>query len=87
MALPVGRFLQLARIIAEARADEAKDQLTNSAFVAWQLGAGGELTFRAYLRRLGLLQPAPPASSAGRKVLRECALADARRIVELDRRR
>lgn len=88
MALSVERFLQLTRIVGRAREDEAKDQFVYGAYIAWLLGAGGELTFGGYLRRLSLTDAPRMAMTAGAdERLKAHAIADARKIVDLDRRR
>lgn len=40
--------------MAEVKKDEARDRLTESAFIGFQMGAGGDKTFGQYLEAIGL---------------------------------
>lgn len=46
------RFIELAQMSADARREEGRERLTLAAFVAHQLGAGGNKTFKVYLDEL-----------------------------------
>jgi len=54
MSLPFSRFLEIVLLLKEVRAEEAKAELINSAFTAFQMGAGGDMTFKQYIEKLGL---------------------------------
>ena len=42
------------KLLAEVKKDEARDRLTEAAFIGFQLGAGGDKTFGEYLTSIGL---------------------------------
>jgi len=44
----------LVKLLSEVRHEEAKERLIESAFIGFQMGAGGENTFGQYLESLGL---------------------------------
>ena len=53
--MPFSRFLQLKRLLVEAKQEESKEKLILAAFVGWQMGAGGgNKKFGEYLGELGL---------------------------------
>ncbi len=52
--LPFTRFDELTRTITELKREEDKARITEFAFLAFQLGAGGTKTFGEYLNELGL---------------------------------
>ncbi len=54
--LTFARFLELIQLASKAREEEAKEKLINSAFIGWQMGAGGKVKFGAYLSKLGLTE-------------------------------
>jgi len=68
-SLPFSRLLQLQRLLGKAKLDEAKDKLALAAFVGFQMGAAGKMTYGEYLRHLGLSDEpvgrAGPVSKAG----------------------
>ena len=46
----------LVKLLAIIREKEGKDRLIQSAFIGFQLGAGGDKTFGAYLESWGLME-------------------------------
>lgn len=46
--------MEIIGVVAKARQEEAQNQFINSAFVAFQLGAGGDMKFGEYLDKIGL---------------------------------
>jgi len=46
--------LQLGKLLLEVRREEEKEKLIMSAFIGWQMGAGGGMKFGEYLADLGL---------------------------------
>lgn len=53
-SLPFSRFLQLQKLLVKAKLDEAKGKLILAAFVGFQMGAAGKMTYKEYLSHLGL---------------------------------
>ena len=54
--MPLNRFLELAGTISKVKHEEAKQDLVNASFIAFQMGAGGDKTFGQYLETIGLAE-------------------------------
>jgi len=65
-------------LLSNLKQDEIKERLINSAFLAHQLGAGGEQTFGEYLKNLGLTNEATPIPR--KEITKEEALKIGKRI-------
>ena len=72
------RFQQLVIMLSKVKQEEAKDRLINSAFIAFQMGAGGDKTFGQYLEKIGLSETHSDLS--GTQVTAKEALAKAQKI-------
>lgn len=55
-ALLFSRFLQLRRLLVDEKKEANKERFILSAFIGWQMGAGGNKKFGEYLAELGLLE-------------------------------
>lgn len=53
------RFLQLGNLAVKAKQEQAQDALVQSAFIGWQMGAGGKVKLGEYLHSLGLSDSLP----------------------------
>jgi hypothetical protein len=53
------RFRRICRIIAEREREEARERYRDGAWIAFQMGAGGDVTFGDYLSRMGLSEQEP----------------------------
>ncbi len=86
MSLSWQRFDQLVKLAIERKKESSRDSLIEAAYGAWLAGAGPrEKSFKTYLVKLGLIEEAIfPADRQREKIT---AIADASRIIELDRRR
>ena len=81
-AMSYGRFSRVVKVVAERFKSEARDRLKQGAWIAFQLGAGGEMTFGDYLDKMGL-SDIPHVEAT--HVTAEEALAKAERILEMAR--
>ena len=52
--LPYARFRRLRRLIERRAREESRERLQSGAWIAFQMGAGGEATFGDYLDKIGL---------------------------------
>lgn len=77
----IGRFTRLVSMLAEKRTQEHKERLILGAWIAFQLGAGGDMTFGDYLDKMRLGQPRPEAP----RVSASDAIAKAEAILEMAR--
>ena len=83
-AMSYSRFARVVKVVAERIKSEARDKLKQGAWIAFQLGAGGEMNFGDYLDKMGLADT--PHIEATRVTAQE-ALAKAERILEMARER
>lgn len=60
-------FEEMAEFIKQRDGDTLKTQQINSAFIGWQLGAGGKNSFNAYLKRLNIIEPKDEELSKNQK--------------------
>jgi hypothetical protein len=82
-ALSYSRFARVVKVAAERFKSEARDQFKQGAWIAFQLGAGGEMNFGAYLDKMGL-SDTPHVEP---RVTAQEALAKAEKILEMARER
>jgi hypothetical protein len=75
--------LRLCRLVERAERDEAKERLREGAWIAFQLGAGGEKSFGDYLAQMGLSEQEPVREH----VTAQEAIAKAEAILERARER
>jgi len=52
--------MEIKRLIDERENERVKELFVQSAFTAWQMGAGDKMTFSEYLNHLGLSDEPPP---------------------------
>lgn len=86
--MPWGDWEPIRRAGVRAEHDESRERWTQSAFIAWSMGAGGNEggTFGDYLKALGLSDSGGSKKRA-RKVDKQRAIDDARRIMAKDPQR
>lgn len=80
------RFKDLTNSIREEVKTKSKGEMMMAAFIGWQLGAGGRVTFPQYLRRLGIEEDNPLTKEEIKKI-KDKALETAKNIIELDKKR
>ena len=81
--LPYARFRRIGRLIARSNREEARERLRDGAWIAFQMGAGGEMTFGEYLDKMGLGERKPEP----KPVTAKDAIAKAEAILEKARER
>lgn len=84
--MPCQDWLAVRKAGVDNEREESRERWVQSAFIAWQLGAGEEQqTLGKYLEAFGLRDK--PASSGDSKRKAQRAIAEAERIKAADRKR
>ena len=83
--MPFARFQELVNLLLEARKDEVKERMVEGAWIAFQMGAGGEMTFGAYLKKIGLVESQEREIVSEARVTAKEAIAKAEEILRMAR--
>lgn len=81
------RFGQLRDLLIKVRQEEVKEKFILSAFIGWQMGAGGDKKFGDYLKELGLLEGQAESSPEPQGLSAKEAVAKAEEILRLAKER
>jgi hypothetical protein len=72
-------------LLSEIRENDAKEKLIEGAWIGFQLGAGGDMNFGNYLRKMGLMEgaiedkiTAEQAKAKAQEILRKARLGRAK---------
>ncbi len=84
--LEYSEFLFRLGMIGEYKAEEIRNQLTASAFTAWQLN-GIKITFQDYLKKMGLGEKEIKLSKEEKEIITQRSISLAEKIKAADQKR
>jgi len=68
-------------LLIEIRQNEARERMIEGAWIGFQMGAGGELNFGDYLKKMGLLEGQAERMPEAREMSAADAIAKAEKIL------
>ena len=77
------RFRKLTDLLLKMRGDEARERMIDGAWVGFQMGAGGELNFGDYLRKMGLVKGEDAKNPVTKETTAKEAIAGAEAILAM----